>query len=76
MNESERKEFFIDPKEIDWRLTIKFYIHGIKKYCLKQESVAPDQKDTALIRKNDFEYFEDLRWAFFNGKPILSQDLN
>jgi len=72
MNESEKEEFFIDPKEIDWRQTTKLYIHGIQKFCLKQETVAPDQKDTPLIRKNDFEYFEDLRWAFFNGKPILS----
>jgi alcohol-forming fatty acyl-CoA reductase len=76
MSDSEREEFYLDPKEINWRHTVKSYNHGIQKFCLKQESVAPDSKSTALIRKNDFEYFEDLRWAFFNGKPILSQDLN
>lgn len=32
---------------------------------------------SVVIRKNDIriDYFEDLKWAFFNGKPILSQDL-
>lgn len=50
-------------------------MHGIQKFCLKQDTVAPNEETTALIRKNDFEYFEDLRWAFFNGKPILQQDL-
>lgn len=51
-------------------------MHGIQKYYLKEDSVAPFEETTALIRKNDFEYFEDLRWAFFNGKPILQQDLS
>jgi hypothetical protein len=72
MSSEEKETFYIDPKVINWRSAIKQYVHGIQKYCLKQESVAPDNKNTALIRKNDFEYFEDLKWAFFNGKPILS----
>jgi len=72
----DRQTFVIDPREIDWRQATKFYLHGIQKFCLKQESVAPNEQTTALIRKNDFEYFEDLRWAFFNGKPILQQDLS
>ena len=29
-----------------------------------------------MIRKNDFGYFTDVKWAFFNGSPILYQDLN
>ena len=75
MKPEEITEFYIDPKVIDWSNTVQSYVHGIQKFCLKQESLAPGQNSTALIRKNDFEYFEDLRWAFFNGKPILSQDL-
>lgn len=29
MNEDERKTFMIDPKEIDWYLTIRQYAYGI-----------------------------------------------
>lgn len=75
MSKEERETFYFDPRAIDWDHCIQFYIHGIQRFCLKQESVPPDLNSTALIRKLDMEYFEDLRWAFFNGKPILSQDL-
>lgn len=42
MSKEEYDTFFIDPKDINWQQCIKFYIHGIQKYCLKQQSVAPD----------------------------------
>jgi len=68
--------FFIDPKIVDWRYAIQCYVHGIQKYCLKQESIPPSHDSRPMIRKNDFGYFQDLKWAFFNGTPILYQDLN
>lgn len=35
MTQSEREEFYIDPKDINWRWTIQHYLHGIQKFCLK-----------------------------------------
>ena len=43
---------------------------------MKQDVVLPDTNKTVMIRKNDFEYFEDLRWAFFNKKPIMHQNID
>lgn len=71
MTKEDAEIFFIDSREINWQQAIKSYVYGIQKFCLKQQSIFPDQKTTAMIRKNDFGYFEDVRWAFFNGNPIL-----
>jgi hypothetical protein len=65
----------VDPKEINWAVTTRQYIYGLQKFVLKQDVFLPDYEVTTLVRKNSFEYFEDLRWAFFNGSPILQQDL-
>jgi hypothetical protein len=61
---------------IDWRQAIHAYVYGIQKFCLKQQSFLPTESSRAMIRKNDFGYFEDFKWAFFNGSPILYQDLD
>ena len=43
LSPAEREIFVIDPKAIDWRITTKLYIHGIQKYCLKEDTVAPNE---------------------------------
>lgn len=58
----------MDPVEIDWPLVIQLYSYGIQKFIFKYDVNPPDRVKTSIIAKNNFDYFEDIKWAFFNGK--------
>ena len=63
----DRENFQIDPKTIDWPLATKIYIYGMQKYILKQEVICPTNEKAPIIPKNKYTYFEDIKFAFFNG---------
>lgn len=41
MSPEEKKEFYIDVREYDWRSMIYAMAYGLRRYVIKEEAVAP-----------------------------------
>ncbi len=65
----------MDPKTIDWKLGVMVYIYGMQKFILKQEVICPTQENSPIIQKINFTYFEDIKFAFFDGQAITKYNL-
>ncbi|CDW87851.1 male sterility protein [Stylonychia lemnae] len=76
MSQDEIKEFQFDAKTIDWPLYVKIYVYGMQKFILKEEVICPTQEKAPIIPKNNFTYFEDIKFAFLNGQTISHSDPN
>jgi len=62
LSEEEEKEFPINIEKIDWAYLTPLYFYGVNKFYLKIDPIYP--LENALIPKNRYEYFEDLKYAF------------
>jgi hypothetical protein len=46
----------------------------MQKFILKQEVICPTNEKAPIIQKNQYTYFEDIKFAFFNGQTITHYD--
>ncbi|CDW80559.1 male sterility protein [Stylonychia lemnae] len=74
MTESDKVEFNIDPKTINWGFYVRAYIHGMQNYILNEDVINPSQHKAPLIPKNQFTYFEDLKFALLKNPTLTHSD--
>mmetsp|Transcript_32848 Transcript_32848/g.29710 ORF Transcript_32848/g.29710 Transcript_32848/m.29710 type:complete len:430 (+) Transcript_32848:489-1778(+) len=71
--EDERKRFFIDIKEVDWKKYFTYFAWGIHRFALKESPDYPTNEPTNMnILERSRNYFEDIKWTIskgFNFKP-------
>lgn len=70
MTSTERKEFNFDVASIDWVKAETTFLFGIRRYFLKEDTMAPETEFKQLLAKDRVEYFHDLKIAFNAGKYI------
>ena len=61
----------MDPKLIDWEKHLQFYTCGTQRYYFKMDNIDPQGDQMPLISKNKYEYFEDIKFAYFS-RPLLT----
>lgn len=74
LSEEERILFQADPKAVDWKVGIPLYGYGAQKFLMNMDPILPMKQTQPLIRKNHFEYFEDIKYAFLS-RPIVTVDI-
>jgi hypothetical protein len=69
----EQKIFYIDPKTFTWQEGVDYYSYGVQKYMWKADVIFPDGKQTLMLHKNHFRYFDDMQRAFMEFQ-IITKD--
>jgi len=46
----------------------------MQKYVLKEDTISPTQLKAPILTKNNFTYFEDIKFAFLGNHPISNSD--
>ena len=71
LNPEEKKIFFIDIADIDFKKYIRINNYGLQKYILKENAEEPIKQNSNLLRMHSQDdYFCDLKWALNTHMPI------
>ena len=66
--------FVVDVQTIDWKTAIYAFAYGLRRFFIREDTIAPDRNLVQILPKNETSLFEDITKARNAARYVYAKD--